>query len=213
MTDLLNDFEWRVDSKGYLLEQLPRPWKGMPMGVLAAVEYDGDRSAKPMWVVRRKGGKLRSYRPLAEFDTLYSHFARIKSPEDVLGFVQKFGSLTRYGDMLDRGDLTSYVLQEAQSFRHWLNKRKSKGYLTHLQASLVTDVSGALHFRLVPDDLLSALRLQLGLKLSGKQKLRSCLHCGDWFEAGAGTRRRADAKFCSDDHRIAFNSLRRSKEI
>jgi len=33
-----------------------------------------------------------------------------------------------------------------------------------------------------------------------------------FFEAGRGTGRRLDAKFCSDEHRIAFNSLKRSRE-
>jgi len=39
---------------------------------------------------------------------------------------------------------------------------------------------------------------------------RACAHCGAMFEAGRGAGRRADAKFCSDEHRVAFNSLKRS---
>ena len=60
--------------------------------------------------------------------------------------------------------------------------------------------------------LLDALWLQLGQALTVSAKIRQCEHCGNWFEAGRGTGRRLDAKFCSDEHRIAFNSLKRSKE-
>jgi hypothetical protein len=214
MPKFLYDFEWEKDSAGYRLETLPRPWKDMPMGMLATLVYDDDPSAKPTLVVRRNGGKLRPFRPLAEFDTLYSIFSRIKTSEEVLDFIKKFGSLTQYGALPDRGDLVSHVLEDARRFRDWLNGNNNAkgGYLTHLEASLVTDVSGALRLRIVPRDLLSALWLQLAFKLSGKEKLRACLHCGDWFEAGAGTGRRADAKFCSDEHRVEFNSHKRSKE-
>jgi hypothetical protein len=82
----------------------------------------------------------------------------------------------------------------------------------YLNVSLVAEPTGAVRVRLVPRDLLGGLWLQLALKLSGQTALRACLHCGRYFEAGVGTARRADAKFCSDDHRIAFNSLKRSKE-
>jgi hypothetical protein len=36
-----------------------------------------------------------------------------------------------------------------------------------------------------------------------------CWHCDIWFAAGRRTKRRLDAKFCCDEHRIEFNSLRR----
>lgn len=37
-----------------------------------------------------------------------------------------------------------------------------------------------------------------------------CLHCQGKFIAGLGNRR-ADAKFCCDEHRKRFNSLERSR--
>lgn len=39
---------------------------------------------------------------------------------------------------------------------------------------------------------------------------RQCLFCGDRF-APSERGRRADAKFCCDEHRITFNSRRRSQ--
>ena len=62
-----------------------------------------------------------------------------------------------------------------------------------------------------PGDLLGALWWQLFHKLSGEANIRTCLHCGQWFDVGPGTNRRLDAKFCSDKHRVLFNSLQRSK--
>lgn len=64
--------------------------------------------------------------------------------------------------------------------------------------------------RLSPSSLLNALWLQFGRSISGDACLRRCQHCDAWFEVGTGTGRRRDAKFCSYDHRVAFNSLKRS---
>jgi hypothetical protein len=62
-----------------------------------------------------------------------------------------------------------------------------------------------------PGNLLGALWWQLFHKLSGEANIRTCLHCGQWFDVGPGTNKRLDAKFCSDKHRVLFNSLKRSK--
>ena len=76
---------------------------------------------------------------------------------------------------------------------------------------LQTDASGEVHLRIEPRNLLQALQLQLGQVLAGERNFRPCQYCGQWFECGAGAAKRADAKFCSDDHRITFNSLKRSR--
>lgn len=39
---------------------------------------------------------------------------------------------------------------------------------------------------------------------------RTCPYCGTVFPVGPGTGHKADAIFCSPDHRVAFNSLKRS---
>jgi hypothetical protein len=66
--------------------------------------------------------------------------------------------------------------------------------------------------RVTPRCLLDALWVQLGQALSGGGAFRQCQHCGQLFEAGGATGLRADAKFCSKEHKIAFHSLKRSRE-
>jgi hypothetical protein len=224
MADFLNDFEWHRDSKGYRLERLFPPWKGMPLLRYEKPLAGYDPSAKPIWVVQRNGGKLLSYRPLAEVDTLYSVFASIKTRDDVLHFIEKFGSLTEGGAELGCGDSVPIILEQAEMFRDWLSAQRGnrKRFVSRinksltpinegLTASLVADAQGEVHVRLTPLDLLGALWLQLALKVAGKETIRACLHCGHWFEAGAGSGRRLDAKFCSDAHRIEFNSRKRTR--
>ena len=87
------------------------------------------------------------------------------------------------------------------------------GYSSSLNAKVIWDpFAKALKWELRPTSLLDALWLQLGQALTANVQFRQCEHCGNFFEAGRGTGRRFDAKFCSDEHRIAFNSLKRSKE-
>ena len=40
--------------------------------------------------------------------------------------------------------------------------------------------------------------------------VKKCLSCEKIFEAGGNSGRRADAKFCSDQHRIKYNSDKRT---
>jgi hypothetical protein len=221
MSDFLRDFEWRRDSKGYRLETkddwAPFHWKAFGGGVSRPVRGETDLA------VRRKGGQLRPYRPLAEVDTLYLIFATLRNSEDVLNFVERFGSLTRYGETPRGADIVRVVLAHAALFRDWLgavsenrvakrvNQRLNE-INADLNASLVVDAKGMVRLQVTPSDLLDGLWLQLALKLSGQTTIRACLHCGQWFEAGIRSGRRVDAKFCSDEHRIAFNSLKRTKE-
>jgi hypothetical protein len=61
------------------------------------------------------------------------------------------------------------------------------------------------------NNLMNGLWLQLAGDVSGGAAFRSCARCGAVFETGPGTDRRADARFCSDQHRIEFNSRKRTK--
>jgi hypothetical protein len=75
--------------------------------------------------------------------------------------------------------------------------------------SLIPDkVSGA-RYQIRPINLMDALWFQLGQELASNKKLSTCLQCGQLFEAGLRTGRRADAKFCSDEHRTLYHSLNR----
>ena len=84
--------------------------------------------------------------------------------------------------------------------------------LSRIDTVLTVDpITRAPRIRLTVDSLRAALWLQLGQALSKGVTVQQCQHCGSLFETGPGTGRRLDAKFCSDQHRIAFNSIKRSK--
>jgi hypothetical protein len=72
-------------------------------------------------------------------------------------------------------------------------------------------MTGRPQFKFRPPSLVNALAFEMGEFLTRDAQLRECQRCGAWFESGPGTGRRADAKFCCDDHRIAFNSLKRGQ--
>ena len=57
------------------------------------------------------------------------------------------------------------------------------------------------------EDILRDIEL---LRLPSGTKFEKCQHCGQQFLVGEGGKRR-DARFCSDEHRVAFNSLKRKK--
>jgi hypothetical protein len=78
------------------------------------------------------------------------------------------------------------------------------GFLT-----LIPDRVLGARYEIVPLDLMQALWCQLAQVLTGNIKLSTCLHCGQLFKAGLRTGRRADAKFCSDEHRTLYHSLNR----
>jgi hypothetical protein len=80
------------------------------------------------------------------------------------------------------------------------------------RVELVPNAKKGLQLEITAETLLSALWWQIARKLSGEAKIRECRHCGEWFEVGAGTGRRADAQFCSPDHKVRFFSLERSRE-
>jgi hypothetical protein len=234
MALLFIDFEWWKDAKGY---RLVAPERARPAESTSVLQSVG----KPQRVVPN-GGESRAYRPLDKFDTLYMAFAHVRTAENLLHFIEYYGPLTAHGLQPDRGDRVSFVLENAEMFRAWLDANDKTPKRTHgvdwqrgqkddrrrkelaawigkegkrigsLEASLTADTSGVLSFRVRPKTLLTALWLQLAQALSGGKKISACLHCGEWFEAGPDTDKRFDAKFCSDEHRIAFNSLKRSRE-
>jgi hypothetical protein len=211
MADAKIELEWHRDSAGY--ELLPAE-PGRPD--LSLVQSVG----RPARIVPR-GGQSIAYKPL-ELDELYARFAAVHTPEDVLEFIRRFGPLTRFGS--DRGEIVSDVLDHAAAFRSFLSydeehKRELALWagadgkrVGQLDLVLGQDpASGALRLQLRPPSLLAGLWLQLGQKLSGNRPFRECPYCRTWFETGPGTGRRLDATFCTDDHRVLFNSRKRSK--
>ena len=197
MPDLVFDFTWFKDPKGYrLIPAKPIPQRpgqsllDLPSGVF-----------QPARIVRN-GGKLQSYRPLEVFPNLFSRFIdTAKTEEGVLKFVQAFGPLTQDG-LRKAGDHVPRIADEASAMGRSGGRSPIK-----LVAAIVTDFSG-IRLKVSPSCLLDALWLQFA---QSNTRSRECLQCHSPFMVGVAAGRRADAKFCSDECRISFNSLKRSR--
>jgi hypothetical protein len=198
----LIDFTWTLDPKGYRLTE-----------------------SKPLRRVVRNGpnGSEVPCRPLNGDE--FRIFASIATSDaGVLDFVQRFGPLTWDGWDASKGDILELVMHHARAMRE-LRGAAAEGHSPSFDSGPVYIGSdSAVHAGVIwdpaaksprwcfrPNTLLDAIWLQFGEAVTRGAQLRACQHCGAWFEAGTGTGRRADARFCSDEHRIAFNSLKRSK--
>jgi len=125
----------------------------------------------------------------------------------------------RYGRLTDEkaGDNVFLLLDEASEMKRLLEtfrrrKRRPPVQVFDLKATASLDPkTGNIEIRPLPQTLLQALWLQLICFLSGGGELRKCqrLGCPESFPVGVGTKR-SDAKFCSHDCQVLFNSLKRS---
>jgi hypothetical protein len=223
--------KWARDVTGYeLVPATPGRPNASALGALATTSAAGSWATTldriyfgtPMLVVPR-GGQAISYEPL-DRDGLYARFAGLRTPEDLLEFMNKFGPLTDAGASVAKGEDVANILNHSKAFRSILSiddKELSKlaalagengKQISRMDFFIVEDrASGTLRLQFRPPDLLSALWLQLGQKISRNRPFRECRYCGSWFECGSGTGRRLDAIFCKDDHRVLFNSRKRSK--
>jgi hypothetical protein len=203
MTQLpIIDFAWTRDPKGYRLTD-PKP--------LRRVVRNGPNGSE-VSCRALSGEEFRIFASIATSDT------------SLLDFVQWYGPLTWDGLDATKGDIVELVMHHARAMRELLTATAERhspssdggpvyvGSDSTVRAAVVWDpASKSLRWCFRPHTLLDALWLQFGQAVTRGARLRTCEHCGTWFETGAGTGRRADARFCSDEHRIAFNSLKRSK--
>lgn len=178
-------------------------------------------------------------RPLGSTELLFEIFANMAAtPEGALNFVTRYGPLTADGEDAQRGDAVNLIIFNAELMQAILSARAGKqrspaimgrqhhgspkplvvdphdtGPSVPLNAMLVWNpVTKSRDWEFRPFTLLDGLWLQLAQAVSAGGQMRQCEHCGAWFEAGRGTGRRLDAKFCCDEHRVTFNSLKRSRE-
>jgi len=205
MTRLVIEFDWVRDPKGYHLDEKGR--------VVRNGKGNTPKDQEPC-------------RPLSSTDTLFRVFAHMATtPEGVLEFVQRYGPLTWMGWDATKGEQVALVIHHARGMSQILESRaggwkrrlppddRETGPPSSVDAWVVWDrTAKEFKWKIRPKTLLDALWLQLGQWLTLGIQIRACQHCGEWFEAGRGTGRRADAKFCSDEHKIAFHSLKRSRE-
>jgi hypothetical protein len=263
MGDFLLDMEWHVCLDGYHREPSALGWM-CPERLVANSE------------------SIRTYEPFQKYEMLYSAFAKLKTQDDVLGFINRFGPI----NSAYRLDIVSH-LRHAKAFRELLSAKQestkkvcstlkrhmaldqaplSKGsakeitpsherraselaadqtaawrhqfipvfkvdrsnridpkqkpvYINQVMAADLPLLMGEVHLepdpeegvrlKIRPNSLMQGLWVQLARKLSSKTILRTCRYCGSAFEAGAGSKRRADATFCSSEHSIRFHSLKR----
>jgi hypothetical protein len=250
MAKFLIDFEWWRDRAGYSMQPVeiqppvvfhaptrtsepiepdtnpirPRGYRCgtayHPLGAWGLWSEDGT-----LLHIQRNGGRLDRYRPLDVFETLCERFAKIKTRDDVLSFVGKFGPLTKDGLYSEKGEVIDGVLTHAHVMDLLFNLLSSKPmerqiFLRHMQENPFSNLEVTLgmdvgfmelKLRFRPACLLDALWLQAAQRIAGGATVRQCQHCGQWFEVGPGTGRRLDATFCTDEHRIRFNSAKRTK--
>ncbi len=176
------------------------------------------------------------YRPFAGGGDICAAFASIRSPDELLKFVNFHGPLTWRGtdgpkspdlEQFPAGEPVNLGLAEAGMFRELLTLRsrgdakrtashfrKISGFVEGGQAGkveILPDDQLGIRLRVTAPTLLGAMWYQLALKLS-EQVLRMCPVCHVVFPVGPGTKLRADAKFCCNAHKIEFFNRNRSKK-
>jgi hypothetical protein len=240
MATLHIDLKWHLDSKGYRL-------------------VDHNRYGS---VIVANGGRLKHTQPLDGIDGLYKVFSKVRTPNELLKFVEAHGllydhsyrgsfqsslvekwmdssddsTMGRYKRQIARAsggapkmERVSEHLQTAELFRR-IMMQAQKGWRRapeplSLEMSLRLDrkqlgviglrdnISRGFSPTFTANTLMDGLWLQLAGNISGGAAFRSCARCGELFETGPRTGRRADSKFCSDAHRIEFNSRKRTKSV
>jgi hypothetical protein len=216
---LLLDIEWHRDAAGYRVRPAERG-RSRP-----ATNATDRRDAHPIHErIVRKGGELLAHRPFdANGGLLHRIFAvRARTKEGLLDFINDFGPLTAAGND-EGGEEVGYGLDVAVQMNEWLCRSPedraarlsalgAKGFdLSDASMALACDpVTGQPRLRCRAMSLERAMWLEFANSFAG-DTVKRCAHCGLWFRAGAGMERRQDAIFCSHDHKLDFNSLRRSK--
>jgi hypothetical protein len=204
MPELTIEFKWYKDAKGYRL--VPGRWPKLRPG-----ESILDRPSSDVEVARivRNGGALQSYQPF-KIPNLFKRFIdAARSNEDMLAFVQKFGPLTNDG-LRGKGDVVAELIEHADNMMQTFRGQMVAMPLKKLNVLLMANHKGEVTLKVSPGCLLDALWLELAQSKS-VTKIRECLQCQRPFMVGKGTNRRADAKFCSDECRVKYNSLQRSR--
>jgi hypothetical protein len=229
------EFEWQRDPAGYRLVEAPWPYarrSRQPSADTAGTKISATLGIRPsvgrQYCIIPRSGVLKRYSPLLEFSNLFELFARdVVSPESLLAFVEKFGPLTQFGLDQHSGENVGLGIADAIAMKIVMagHFRGTEGLLAvtgdsglplgEMGVTLFVDPSNAasgLNIKLKIRDLRTAMWMQLGQSLSQGSKLRQCAFCQSLFVAGPKTGRRADAQFCSDQHRIDFHSKRRTSK-
>jgi hypothetical protein len=167
---------------------------------------------------------------------LVEDFAQVRTAADALEFVQVFGflNLFKHDDPLEavikqhhEGEEVDHILVMATSIREFLDEAVKGPRAVY---RMLVDHGGMLminvELALVPDhrtksarmrysiwSLYRAIVLQMCASVTEEGEYRLCLFhkCGRHFLASPEADRNRNSKFCCTNHRIAYNSLNRSK--
>jgi hypothetical protein len=186
--------------------------------------------------VIRNGGLLQQYEP-AKIPGLLDRFLDVRTPADILRFLQFYGPLTREGFSVEGGDSfpdvdggLSFYSHEGEAldigidragwFRDLLSAKPRPAKVARIleqfklepyTVQIIPDQKSGMRMKFRPDDLLGFLTLSVLHRMRGSNLYSACLECGEFFAKGIKTGRRSDAQFCSDQHRVNFNSSKRSR--
>jgi hypothetical protein len=222
MAESLVSFTWAKDTKGfYIPGQVDlNERKFIPLG---------ER-------IVRNGGTLQEYEP-AKIESLLDSFLNVHTPADLLRFVGLYGPLTREGfyckaseedfrapnefySSPDEGEALDIGLESSDWFRTVLKdkdmpKRVARSFekfrLEKYQVEITPDDRLGIRFKFFPENLLDYLVLRLAHVVLAPPAYSPCRWCGKFFAKGIGTGRRGDAQFCCDQHRVDYNSQKRSR--
>jgi hypothetical protein len=154
-----------------------------------------------------KGVGLERYEPLKEFPGLFASFAKLRSQEDVVEFIRRFGPLTEEGLPKGKGDNLFRMLRQAENMA--AGNLHVGIVLTKLNAILVAEHDG-IHLRVEPANLLEALWFQFA-QAASKGLANRCKQCGALFATGPDAKRRRGAEFCSLECKTEYHSKIRSR--
>ena len=208
-------FEWSIDQHGYEIVIVD---KDPPAIERPAFE---DPRIAGAWVLRRKGGPLRMYRPAEEAPGLARQFGLLpRKPQALLDFANEFGLLgfrgpehlgepaweeraqLWYSNILSLGLIVRYIDSGDEQA---VASAFTKYVVPAMTVRLETTVKGPPLLKVVALDLLSEMWLQLAREISNETKFRKCLWCPKWFPYGPGTGHKITKHFCGDTCRQAWN--------
>ena len=241
MASPLVDFRWWKCPDGYRVEDAPpRDERTAVVVHPLGIEIMEDLTKPHLtWPPARRivpKSSKRSRRQYRLDDLLFITFAKnVKSEASALAFVADHGLLTakEYEPTHWNWQHSPYVcdsldvlLANAKALgRFYKTAKRGPGRVGSLvglagktlsqsvRTSLFKDPStGVPKLRFSITSPLTALWLQAAESVSMGDELRECLLCGNWFLAGPGKDRRAGSDFCSADHQVTYNSLKRRKK-
>lgn len=221
--DQLYHFVWPVDQHGYEFTPKP-PGPAATLSPLRITQTPLNYKEPTEYMeglIQPKGGPIRNYWPLEDHPGLWLQFATDVTDEtSAVAFANKFGLVRGQGgfiSLLGMGDPLGAFLDDADQIRQISDALYSKndkrgaidlfnqfGRYAKLFPLLGNDDrKGTIEFRMVPQDLSSAMFLQAGEAIAGNLVFRRCRQCTTHFRLGTAqhTTRR---EFCSDRCRVAW---------